>query len=91
MLWKILGSTKPDKSQKTARKMMIVLWDAKGILLKGYLPCGKTVNGLVDLLTKEILVRKIKDGIQLQFSFTSGQHTLSQSTACATSGQRFEY
>src|ERR1700729_3253314 len=46
MQWKTPGSPTPVKprAQKSAGKVMLtVFWDAKGVLLKDYLPRGNTV------------------------------------------------
>jgi histone-lysine N-methyltransferase SETMAR len=65
MQWKTPGSPTPVKprAQKSAGKVMLtVFWDAKGVLLKDYLPRGNTVNGqyYADLLTKlrKVVTRK---------------------------------
>ena len=65
MQWKTPDSPTPVKqrAQKSARKMMLtVFWDAKGVILKEYLPHGNTVNGqyYADLLTKlrKVVTRK---------------------------------
>ena len=65
MQWKTPGSPTPVKqrAQKSAGKvMLIIFWDAKGVILKEYLPRGKTVNGQYysGLLTKlrKVVTRK---------------------------------
>jgi hypothetical protein len=65
MQWKTPGSPTPVKprAQKSAGKVMLtVFWDAKGVILKEYLPHGNTVNGhyYADLLTKvrKAVIRK---------------------------------
>lgn len=48
---------KPRAQKYAENKLLLtVFWDAKGLLLKAYLPLGNTVNGqyFVDLLTKLI-------------------------------------